>query len=321
MHHGTQYPRMHYGTPSPRMHHMTQYPRIHHGTPSPRMHHTTQYPTMPLAIPSHPGRCYPRMHHGTPIISHSAPQDSVPQNAPLDSISHNAPRDSISHNAPQDSISQNAPRPPVAPRALFTRRPLSTRPRAQWPRPAVGSAPRGPAPRCRPAAMAARAVRSGLAAGRPLRLGAALAVLTAVSLSLSVSAEPPPGAALLEAAGPSWGWRNLTCPGCRLLFGALDLALQVRDRRDGTEGVGKDGRARDRERGREGKGTGPRRRTGMGSARLGRGWGGSRDGTAGTGRVVTCVGSRDGAGGDVEGDGAGCEGGREVIKGNGERRT
>ncbi|XP_052555280.1 sphingomyelin phosphodiesterase [Tympanuchus pallidicinctus] len=75
--------------------------------------------------------------------------------------------------------------------------------------------------------MAARAVRSGLAAGRPLPLGAALAVLTAVSLSLSVSAEPPPGAALLEAAGPRWGWRNLTCPGCRLLFGALDLALQL----------------------------------------------------------------------------------------------
>ena len=107
--------------------------------------------------------------------------------------------------------------------------------------------------------MAARGGRSVWAAGRPSPLGAvvaAVAVLTAVSVS--VSAEPPPGTALLEAAGPRWGWRNLTCPGCRLLFGALDLALQVRDRRDGAgRGVGEVGG----DRGRDGM-RGERERTG-----------------------------------------------------------
>ncbi|XP_038034940.2 sphingomyelin phosphodiesterase [Anas platyrhynchos] len=65
-------------------------------------------------------------------------------------------------------------------------------------------------------------------AGRAPPLALALAVAVAVALPLSVALSPsPPGAALLEAAGPRWGWRNLTCPGCRLLFGALDLALQL----------------------------------------------------------------------------------------------
>ncbi|XP_035425417.1 sphingomyelin phosphodiesterase [Cygnus atratus] len=59
-------------------------------------------------------------------------------------------------------------------------------------------------------------------AGRAPPLALALALALPLSAALS-----PPGAALLEAAGPRWGWRNLTCPGCRLLFGALDLALQL----------------------------------------------------------------------------------------------
>ncbi|XP_068787072.1 sphingomyelin phosphodiesterase [Struthio camelus] len=65
----------------------------------------------------------------------------------------------------------------------------------------------------------------------------ALALLVALSLSLSLSlprpGAAPPGAGIGAGvgvgagAGAGWGWRNLTCPGCRLLFGALGLALQL----------------------------------------------------------------------------------------------
>ncbi|OXB54397.1 hypothetical protein ASZ78_013845 [Callipepla squamata] len=80
--------------------------------------------------------------------------------------------------------------------------------------------------------MAARAALRVFGAGRPFPLRAVLAVAVLTAVAVSVSAEPPPGAALLKAAGPRWGWRNLTCPGCRLLFGALDLALQPPQRRE-----------------------------------------------------------------------------------------
>ncbi|CAM9601960.1 unnamed protein product [Bubo scandiacus] len=58
----------------------------------------------------------------------------------------------------------------------------------------------------------------------PLSLSLALAL----ALALSGPSGPPPAAGdpLLEAAS-RWGWRNVSCPVCRGLFGALDLALQL----------------------------------------------------------------------------------------------
>ncbi|XP_065690501.1 sphingomyelin phosphodiesterase [Patagioenas fasciata] len=53
-----------------------------------------------------------------------------------------------------------------------------------------------------------------------------LSLLLPLSLSLSPPLSPPGPEPLLEAA-PRWGWRNVSCPACRLLFGALDLALQL----------------------------------------------------------------------------------------------
>ncbi|XP_066401709.1 sphingomyelin phosphodiesterase [Molothrus aeneus] len=58
----------------------------------------------------------------------------------------------------------------------------------------------------------------------PLALALALAAL----LALPVSAGSPPGPGeQLAAVAPRWGWRNVSCPACRVLFGALDLALQL----------------------------------------------------------------------------------------------
>ncbi|XP_074007126.1 sphingomyelin phosphodiesterase [Numenius arquata] len=62
----------------------------------------------------------------------------------------------------------------------------------------------------------------------PLALALALALSVPVSLSLPLPAGPlPPEAEALLAAAPGWGWRNVSCPVCRALFGALDLALQL----------------------------------------------------------------------------------------------
>ncbi|XP_039913150.1 sphingomyelin phosphodiesterase [Hirundo rustica] len=57
----------------------------------------------------------------------------------------------------------------------------------------------------------------------------ALAALSLLSLlSLPVSAGSPLGPEeQLVAAAPRWGWRNVSCPACRVLFGALDVALQM----------------------------------------------------------------------------------------------
>uniref|UniRef100_A0A8C3D3T0 Sphingomyelin phosphodiesterase n=1 Tax=Corvus moneduloides TaxID=1196302 RepID=A0A8C3D3T0_CORMO len=57
-------------------------------------------------------------------------------------------------------------------------------------------------------------------------LSLALAALSLLSLPVSAGSPLGPGEQLVAAA-PRWGWRNLSCPACRLLFGALDLALQL----------------------------------------------------------------------------------------------
>ncbi|XP_054669866.1 sphingomyelin phosphodiesterase isoform X1 [Grus americana] len=72
--------------------------------------------------------------------------------------------------------------------------------------------------------MAARA--EGCGPAPPLSLAVALALSLSLSLALSAGSPPAGGAAFLEAV-PRWGWRNVSCPVCRLLFGALDLALQL----------------------------------------------------------------------------------------------
>lgn len=73
----------------------------------------------------------------------------------------------------------------------------------------------------------------GLMARPPWRLlSLALAALSLLSLPVSAGSSPGPREQLVAAA-PRWGWRNVSCPACRLLFGALDLALQV-----GTGGIG-----------------------------------------------------------------------------------
>ncbi|KAM6139813.1 LOW QUALITY PROTEIN: sphingomyelin phosphodiesterase [Pterocles gutturalis] len=56
----------------------------------------------------------------------------------------------------------------------------------------------------------------------PLSLALSLALALSVPAELFPAGEEP----LLEAAA-RWGWRNVSCPACRLLFGALDVALQL----------------------------------------------------------------------------------------------
>ncbi|NXU93349.1 ASM phosphodiesterase, partial [Xiphorhynchus elegans] len=58
----------------------------------------------------------------------------------------------------------------------------------------------------------------------PLVLGA----LALLALPVPARAGPPAGPGeQLVAAAARWGWRNVSCPACRVLFGALDLALQL----------------------------------------------------------------------------------------------
>ncbi|XP_068026251.1 sphingomyelin phosphodiesterase [Melanerpes formicivorus] len=61
-----------------------------------------------------------------------------------------------------------------------------------------------------------------------LLLSLALPLALALPLSPPLSPSPPAAARerLLEAAG-GWGWRNLSCPVCKVLFAALDVALQM----------------------------------------------------------------------------------------------
>lgn len=56
---------------------------------------------------------------------------------------------------------------------------------------------------------------------------AALSLLSLPSLPVSAGSLLGPEEQLVAAAVPRWGWQNVSCPACRVLFGALDLALQV----------------------------------------------------------------------------------------------
>ncbi|KAM4683543.1 sphingomyelin phosphodiesterase [Amazona ochrocephala] len=56
------------------------------------------------------------------------------------------------------------------------------------------------------------------------------AVVAALPLALSLLSLSPVSAGPqdpLLAVAPRWGWRNVSCPVCRALFGALDVALQL----------------------------------------------------------------------------------------------
>ncbi|XP_064297738.1 sphingomyelin phosphodiesterase [Phalacrocorax carbo] len=76
--------------------------------------------------------------------------------------------------------------------------------------------------------MAAWAEGPGPAPPRVPPLAAAMAVMMMMVTALSAAAASPPaaGEAFLGAV-PRWGWRNVSCPACHLLFGALDVALQL----------------------------------------------------------------------------------------------
>lgn len=141
---------------------------------------------------------------------------------------------------------------------------------------------------CRPRPRAGPAPRSAMAAGvrappgpmaRPLwrLLSPALAALSLLSLpSLPVSAGSllGPEEQLVAAAVPRWGWQNVSCPACRVLFGALDLALQVGTGDRGVPGrvdtgtAGREERGTNRVRQEGGQGTGQR---GQGGAAQGQG--------------------------------------------------
>ncbi|KAJ7427052.1 sphingomyelin phosphodiesterase 1 [Willisornis vidua] len=70
----------------------------------------------------------------------------------------------------------------------------------------------------------ARSLSRSLSRSLPL----ALVALALLALPGLMQAGLPPGPAeQLAAAAPRWGWRNVSCPACRVLFGALDLALQL----------------------------------------------------------------------------------------------
>ncbi|XP_063162141.1 sphingomyelin phosphodiesterase [Candoia aspera] len=69
------------------------------------------------------------------------------------------------------------------------------------------------------------------AAAIRLALAGALWLALAAGLAVPRESRPEPGAPPLEelllAAGARFGWRNLSCPACRLLFTAVDAGMQM----------------------------------------------------------------------------------------------
>lgn len=160
------------------------------------------------------------------------------------------------------------PTPRIAPPLTYKYRRSAPPPSRPRPRSAMAARARAP--------LAPRTPRTPLA---PLPL--ALAVLALLALPVTAGSPPGPEEQLVAAA-PRWGWQNVSCPACRVLFGALDLALQV-----GTGDRGPPGHRGHRVapggRRNTGRGTGMDTRTGRaGATGLGRERGhGGQDGDRG----------------------------------------